>query len=371
MRADAAPMLEAVAPWLPESHERFCPSTRTEQEQAATRVVYVLAVLVYLALASHYGWDPGARLLFQQAWWLFGYSLAWLAIVWIFPAPLPARRLAALSVDVLAISYAVWRLQALGLVFVPLYVTIAGGNGLRYGSRYLYVALGLSIVGFGLGCAPNPFWAHNRMIEGGLLASIAGIPPFLAILLRRAERANAHLRSLYTEMERLASHDVLTGLPNSKMLYGRLEQSLNLAERHGRVLAVLFLDLDNFKQINDEQGHVAADAVLKEVARRLSGCVRRSDLVARLGGDEFVIVLSELRHVQNTSFVAEKLIQTLAGQPVEVEGVPVRVTTSLGIAAYPSGGTTAEQLVRNADAAMYQAKQLGRNRYCVYDCEPT
>lgn len=369
MRADA-PTLEAVAPWLPESRERFCHSTESEQEQAVARVVHVLAVLVYLALASRYRWDPGADLLFQQGWWLLGYALAWLALVRIFPARLPARRLVALLVDVLALSYAVWRLQALGLVFVPLYVAVTGGNGLRYGSRYLYAALGLSVLGFGLACARNPFWMHNRVIEGGMLASIAGIPPFLAILLRRAERANAHLRHLYTEMERLASHDVLTGLPNSKMLYGRLEQSLNLAERHGRVLAVLFLDLDNFKQINDEQGHVAADAVLKEVARRLSSCVRRSDLVARLGGDEFVIVLTELRQAQNTAFVAEKLIQTLAAQPVTVEGAEVRVTTSLGIAAYPGGGRTPEQLVRNADAAMYQAKQLGRNRYCVYDCEP-
>jgi diguanylate cyclase (GGDEF)-like protein/PAS domain S-box-containing protein len=164
------------------------------------------------------------------------------------------------------------------------------------------------------------------------------------------------------QLERLAFYDALTGLPNRTLFRDRLEQGLRLAARIQGQLALLFIDLDRFKPINDTLGHDAGDLVLKEVARRLKGCVRSSDTVARLGGDEFTVILSEVRGGEEAGMVAQKIIDAL-GLPMEVKGEPVTVGGSLGIAVYPKDGNDFDSLTKNADDAMYRAKEDGRNRF--------
>ncbi len=163
-------------------------------------------------------------------------------------------------------------------------------------------------------------------------------------------------------IEFLALHDALTQLPNRDYLTQRLESITALARRHNSALAVLFLDLDNFKTVNDSLGHPVGDELLREVARRISATVRDSDVVSRLGGDEFVVVLSEIASSDDASLVAQKLLE-LVSAPVLVEGHRVHVSPSIGISLFPADGETADDLIRHADAAMYHAKDSGRGNF--------
>jgi diguanylate cyclase (GGDEF)-like protein/PAS domain S-box-containing protein len=164
------------------------------------------------------------------------------------------------------------------------------------------------------------------------------------------------------QIEFHAYHDVLTNLPNRKLFTDRLRQSLTRAKRSGRAVAVMFIDVDHFKTINDTLGHTAGDELLLEMSRRLRGCVREEDTVARLGGDEFTIILSELRQPDDAIGVAEKVLDTVQ-VPLSIGGMPIEVTASVGIALYPDDGTDPESLLRNADSAMYRAKESGRNNF--------
>jgi diguanylate cyclase (GGDEF)-like protein/PAS domain S-box-containing protein len=164
------------------------------------------------------------------------------------------------------------------------------------------------------------------------------------------------------QIEFHAYHDVLTNLPNRKLFTDRLTQSISRARRSGKSLAVMFVDLDHFKSINDTLGHEMGDELLLEMARRLSANVREYDTVARLGGDEFTIVLSELRQPEDAVNVAEK-VRSAIEQPLSIAGTSIEISASIGIALYPDDGADAESLLRNADSAMYRAKEAGRNTY--------
>jgi diguanylate cyclase (GGDEF)-like protein len=176
----------------------------------------------------------------------------------------------------------------------------------------------------------------------------------------------------------LAYYDALTGLPNRRFFLQQLEQALIFANRNDRMLAVLFLDLDRFKLVNDTLGHGVGDRLLQDVADRLLRCVRRSDclaraeedgppsLVSRLGGDEFTIMLSDIDHFQDVAKVARRILEAIS-LPYALEGQEVFLSTSIGISLYPFDACTANDLIRNADGAMYQAKEQGRNGYQIYD----
>jgi len=166
-------------------------------------------------------------------------------------------------------------------------------------------------------------------------------------------------------IKNLAYFDVLTGLPNRRLFTDRLQVAIAHAHRHGVQLAIMFLDLDLFKRINDSLGHGIGDQVLCEVAQRLERCVREGDTVARLGGDEFVILLPEIEHVEDAAKLADRVISYVK-QPLKVDEHELYVTTSVGIAVYPEDGLTDETLIKNADTAMYRAKDLGRNSYQLY-----
>jgi diguanylate cyclase (GGDEF)-like protein len=167
-----------------------------------------------------------------------------------------------------------------------------------------------------------------------------------------------------------AGHDPLTGLPNRNLLLDRLQQAVSYAERYERQVAVAYIDLDKFKFINDSLGHEAGDQLLIEVARRLQGCIRESDTVARLGGDEFVVVLYDQANEDVTLHAMQRILQSIA-EPVYVNGGEIRTTCSIGFSFYPQDGHDVESLLKNADAAMYRAKELGRNNFQFFTDELT
>jgi diguanylate cyclase (GGDEF)-like protein len=170
---------------------------------------------------------------------------------------------------------------------------------------------------------------------------------------------------LLVELTRSSELDALTRLPNRLLLIDRFSQGLTYARRHEGCLGVLFLDLDNFKQINDTLGHTAGDAVLRSVGERLVGSVRQIDTVCRLGGDEFVVLLPEIASAADAGLVAQKLVDGLAAVDAP-PGAEFKVSASIGISVYPDDGDTIEQLVDRADQAMYQSKRLGGGCYSFF-----
>jgi diguanylate cyclase (GGDEF)-like protein len=177
------------------------------------------------------------------------------------------------------------------------------------------------------------------------------------------------LHARHEELEHLARHDPLTGLPNRMMFFERLEQSLARSRRSGLPLALLYVDLDRFKEVNDTCGHSAGDAVLKATSLRLLRNVREIDTVARLGGDEFVILIDSVMELDHVPQIAEKLLATVV-EPIEFEGHRLTVEASIGISVFPTHGQSANDLLVRADRAMYRAKSAGRNSYSLSEVEP-
>ncbi len=173
------------------------------------------------------------------------------------------------------------------------------------------------------------------------------------------------IRASQEQLHHLAHHDNLTGLPNRLLLKDRLDQSFKRARREKCQVAVLFLDLDEFKKINDTLGHKVGDEVLKQAARRIQALLRKGDTVARLGGDEFVILLDRLDRAEDASLVARKVLSTLR-QPFTIANRELYIGVSIGISIFPQDGEDSDKLVRNADIAMYRAKQLGKNLFQFY-----
>ena len=168
------------------------------------------------------------------------------------------------------------------------------------------------------------------------------------------------------QLDHLAHHDVLTDLPNRMLLQDRLGQAVGLARRQGRQLAVMFLDLDRFKHINDSLGHAVGDQLLQSVAQRLVSCVRHSDTISRQGGDEFVLLLPYIEHADDAALSAQKILAALA-PPHRIDRHDLHISVSIGISIYPDDGQDAETLIKSADTAMYHAKENGRNNYSFFE----
>jgi diguanylate cyclase (GGDEF)-like protein/PAS domain S-box-containing protein len=175
-------------------------------------------------------------------------------------------------------------------------------------------------------------------------------------------------RAMSLQMVYSAQHDVVTDLPNRILLNDRTTQSISLARRNNRSVAVLFLDLDHFKYINDSLGHDIGDQLLQCVSKRLQTSVRGSDTVSRQGGDEFVILLSEITHPRHAATIADKILRSL-NVPCSIEGHDLHIDGSIGISIYPADGDDAETLIKNADTAMYHAKENGRNNFQFFTAE--
>jgi diguanylate cyclase (GGDEF)-like protein/PAS domain S-box-containing protein len=200
---------------------------------------------------------------------------------------------------------------------------------------------------------------HNSALrdEEGRVISILSLAQDVSSRIQAEER-----------LQYMATHDGLTGLPNSVLLHDRLDAALARARRARRRVGVMFLDLDHFKDVNDTLGHRIGDALLKELARRIRGALRQSDLLARISGDEFVVVLEDLPDEGSPERVARMILDEVR-RPFQVEGHELHVSGSLGLALHPEDGNDAETLLKNADAAMYHAKELGRNGFRNFSAE--
>ncbi|MGK2952239.1 MAG: putative bifunctional diguanylate cyclase/phosphodiesterase [Thiobacillus sp.] len=188
----------------------------------------------------------------------------------------------------------------------------------------------------------------------------------LVIATIEAHTLAEQIQTALADLDHQAHHDGLTDLPNRTLLNDRLAQAITLAHRQGKQLAVMFMDLDRFKHINDSLGHAVGDRLLQSVAHRLVGSMRHSDTVSRQGGDEFVLLLPDIEHVDDVSLSAQKMLMTLA-RPYLIDRHDLHIGASIGISIYPGDGQDAATLIKHADIAMYHAKESGRNNYKFFE----
>lgn len=230
--------------------------------------------------------------------------------------------------------------------------------GFSFGATELFhadavkIPMGLPAGGWELAVMPANGWVSESRVRVIGFATALVVALLAYVLLAERERE-----------KQLALHDVLTGLPNRLFFDLRLDHAINRAERHNRPFALLYLDLDDFKPVNDEYGHKAGDRVLVETGRRIRKHLRRVDTVARIGGDEFMVILDDTSGPREAEVVARKLIDALQA-PIAIGAHTVRVGVSIGASFYPLSGITSDELIRRADQAMYDAKSSGKNRVC-------
>jgi diguanylate cyclase (GGDEF)-like protein len=258
------------------------------------------------------------------------------------------------SVAYLGSSIALWQLRKrrrgvgftmFSAALLLLAIQQAYQVGVSIGWRYFLQSTGTIYVGY----------------VGFLLQAIVGMSMIACLL--EDEREASELATV--EMEHLAYHDALTGLPNRPLFMDRLIMALAQGNRVNQKLAVFFLDLDRFKNINDSLGHSTGDTLLKAVAERIRRCMREGDTVARFGGDEFTLLIPRIDYIEDAAKIAQKILETVK-IPFNLGGQELFVSTSIGISISPSDGTDPETLVRNADSAMYRAKDQGRDNYQLY-----
>ena len=356
--------LPAYRGMLANLRERLERRPDSEHSQALIRVVIACIVLLYLLFINARG-----SLTTGQHHILFVISFALLVSVGIFslivihPQASLARRLVAMMLDFGTLSYFMYVMGDKGILFFSIYLWVAIGYGLRYGTRYLYTAMAMSIVSFTVVYGSSAYWMGQWGFSMGLLISLVALPLYFSSLLKQLNKQHNELKKLYELTARHATHDSLTGLPNRKHFHDHLAEAITSAKRDKQIFAVLYLDLDGFKTINDALGHAAGDQIIENTARRLEQCVRKKDMVARVGGDEFVVLLRDINSI-DVSKVAEKIIKILS-DPFTIAADPLYITTSIGVASYPQDGEDANALIHSADSAMYEAKRSGKNGYRI------
>ncbi|MEQ8709445.1 MAG: diguanylate cyclase [Rhodospirillales bacterium] len=185
-------------------------------------------------------------------------------------------------------------------------------------------------------------------------------------VLERSIRYSIQQARMAQRLYHMAHHDQLTGLANRALFWDRLEHLLKVARRTKQIVGVAYLDLDGFKRVNDEMGHNAGDELLKIVADRLVESMRDSDTISRFGGDEFVVLIENMPERSHSQIVGKKIVDVIK-QPIVIDGSQADVSASVGIALYPDGGQSADDLIKNADTAMYEAKNGGKNQFRIFD----
>ncbi|MCR4300413.1 MAG: GGDEF domain-containing protein [Sulfuricaulis sp.] len=344
--------------------ERLAGRSDSEHEQSLIRVVIASLVLLYLLFANANGklaLDQRHMVLVIGSALAIATGIFSLIVIW--PQASPLRRLVAMTLDFGILSYLMYVLEDKGILFFSLYLWVTVGYGLRYGALYLYTAMAISIVSFTVVFSNSAYWREQWGFSAGLLIGLIALPLYFSSLLKQLRDQNDKLKALYEQMARHATHDSLTNLPNRKHFNDHLAETITSAKRDKQTFAVLYLDLDGFKAINDALGHAVGDQLIEDTARRLNQCVRKGDMVARVGGDEFVVLLRNVA-LHDVPKVAEKIIEILS-EPFTIAAKTLRITASIGVAAYPQDGIDAKALIHSADCAMYETKRSGKNGFRI------
>lgn len=292
------------------------------------------------------------------------FALAHWMLVKRHPGVYPLRRVVAISVDQVACFVAMFLTGELGAVvaFVNLWVSL--GNGIRFGVKWMALSAALASTGLISLSVFSDYWSQHPIWIIGLVLLNTAIPAYVASLIRGFHHSRAQLARYADEMEAMALKDPLTGLPNRTALFDELEKAGSYAQRTDSSIAMLYFDLDGFKQVNDTLGHASGDMLLVETARRVNEALRCEDILARIGGDEFVVLLQVRDGGKRAHGVADRILQSIAAIN-EIAGSPIDVTASVGIVVVSGSEAVrmgAEEIVHEADRNMYTAKKRGKNQ---------
>lgn len=336
---------------------------RTELSQSVARIVLTTLILGYFLIRYNFGTDaPGLKLITWTSTFYWIYSVSIFLAILNFSQPLVWRRCLTIVVDLGTISVLYSVAGDFGGIFLALYPWVIIGNGLRFGRGYLYFAMAVGLLGQVTAFAVSDYWQQHVSLAIGIIIGTAILPLFYAVILRELEDANHKLKEQIEQTFYAATHDALTDLPNRFLFMDRLQQAIEVAKRSNRHLALLYIDLDKFKSINDTLGHVVGDNVLVEVGRRIQLALRSMDSVARLGGDEFIVLLDNINSRSDAEEAANRIIKLLDSS-IHIEGHVITVGCSVGISYFPQDADEIDALIRSADNAMYVAKKTGGNRY--------
>ncbi|MGD8567186.1 MAG: GGDEF domain-containing protein [Gammaproteobacteria bacterium] len=295
----------------------------------------------------------------------FAFGVVWAALIHRFPGDFIARRVIAIVADLATLSLAMYFVNSLGTALYPLYLWVIVGNGMRFGPQSLLISMVIGLCGFLTSVSLSSYWSQNIPGAIGLASGMIVLPLFYLVLIKRLHLLNDRLVQQLDQTLYAATHDGLTELANRGYFFQRIEEEIGAGERYQHRFAILFIDLDGFKDINDTYGHNYGDETLKIVAGRLKDFVRKSDIICRLGGDEFGLLLHGLHNPEDLRELSQKLIRLLS-EPMTINTQVVHVTASIGISLFPNHGSTPDELINKADQAMYRAKNKGKNRYTFY-----
>jgi diguanylate cyclase (GGDEF)-like protein len=292
------------------------------------------------------------------------FALLHLLAVKRHPGHRASRQIIAITVDQTACFLMLLLTSEMGAIMAFLTLWVSLGNGIRFGVKWMALSASIAtawLIVLGLSSA---YWMQHPTWIASLVLINTAIPAYVASLIRGFHEGQIKLAHYASEMEVLAMEDVLTGLPNRHALFGELERASSLAQRMGSDIAVLYFDLDGFKQVNDSLGHALGDMLLRETAGRVKHILRGEDVLARLGGDEFVVLLQVQALDDQVAEAAARILASIAAIDA-VAGKPVEVTASVGIVVVSGEEAVslgAEALVHVADQNMYAAKKAGKNQ---------
>jgi diguanylate cyclase (GGDEF)-like protein len=339
------------------------PETTHELAQAFARIV-IVGLLTLLFLVR--GLMGNGYLYFEIAVAYLTLSAVHVAIVRQWPNRFLWRRYLSILADLGMTGYTVHEMGLAGLGFYPLFLWIVVGNGLRFGIHHLRVATIVGLLSLFIPTYLSGIALSHPGVVIGLLAGLLLMPKFFMVMIQRLADANLALQEEKDRAEFMAKHDTLTGLPNRAMLEEHMQVAIAKARRNETLAAVVFIDLDSFKAINDNFGHHVGDQLLIEVANCLKVHVREGDTVSRLGGDEFVVLIEDLVDATEVASVIERVFGCV-GRYYQIGDYQTYVTWSGGVAVYPQDGADAHTLIKHADTAMYRAKGAGANQVRLYD----
>ncbi|MHB1237887.1 MAG: diguanylate cyclase domain-containing protein [Gallionella sp.] len=354
---------------------RYRSSAETEHEQATLRFLLTCSGVFYLWLVGHFDLigtvtERAEVLKFWAHWWFpslyFLYPLVHIASLVLHPPRLFSRRIILIFLDSAATTFLVSH-GGLFNIFTALYFWIAIGYGFRYGPSWLAYSTIVSIAFFSLALYRIPAWDTSSIAGISMMLNLTVVSGYACHLLRRLQSTQRKLLLKATELESLATRDSLTGLANRALLMDRLAHAITLAARKESDVAVLFIDIDGMKMVNDRIGHAAGDALLIEIANKLQARLRAVDTFARIAGDEFVIILEGVADRQSVLNVADIVLEEVCSV-TSIAGQAIKISASIGIAwlsSIPRVLWKPDTLLAAADEAMYAAKRSGKNRYCI------
>lgn len=344
---------------------------RTDLSQSYSRLLISSLALFYLLFTSLQQ-NNYPDLFFKPAvlpvFMFLSFAIALHVWIKLQPDVIIWRRGLAIVADTMITCYGMYLTGPFSGVLYPVLLWVVIANGLRFGTQYLYFAMGISTAGLIITIIFTPFLMSYMPVSTGMLMGVFILPLFFGMLLHELKESHRELQSQIEKTSHAASHDILTGLPNRLFFIDHVTEAINLAREQHQKLALLFIDLDGFKKINDNMGHKTGDRLLQLIAMRIKTRLRGGDTVARLGGDEFVVLLNNVNTAETAMGFAERLID-IFNEPFYIDNRAVLAAGSVGISLYPGHGEDVDTLIHHADTAMYKVKRQGGNHVETFNSE--